>query len=241
MARIVILQHNEHAHAGRLGRALRDHGFRVDTRRTDLDAASVPGDLDDLHGLVVLGGAQNVDENHPFLAREQALIRQAHEAQLPVLGVCLGAQQIAVALGGQVARMGTPEVGMSPVVLNVPGQTETVLAGIPWACPQLHSHGYEVKTLPPGATLLGSSAFCKVQAFRVGLRTYGFQYHFECDLPMTRAMFDRSMGLAERAGVTREQLDAQLAQHAEMFDRAADRLCTNLATFAFTYEELFAV
>lgn len=241
MARIVILQHNDHAHAGRLGRTLRDHGFRLDIRRPDLDAKAVPGDLDDLHGLVVLGGAQNVDEGHDFLPREQALIRSAHEANLPVVGICLGSQQIAAALGGSVARMPRPEVGLSPVQLTVPGQTETVLAGIPWACPQLHSHAYEVTKAPPGATVLGSTAACKVQAYRVGLRTFGFQYHFECDIPMTRDMFDRSMPLADEAGLTRAQLDAQLEQHAEMFDRAADRLCVNLTTFAFTFAERFAV
>ena len=241
MARIVILQHNDHAHAGRLGRSLRDHGFRTDIRRPDLDPAAVPGDLDDLHGLVVLGGAQNVDEGHDFLAREQTLIRSMHQANRPVVGICLGAQQVALALGGHVKPMGTPEVWLIPVHLTVPGQTETMLAGIPWSCPQLHSHGYEVSQLPPGATLLGSSAACKVQAFRAGLRTFAFQYHFECDIPMTRDMFARSAKLAERAGVTRAELDAQLDRHAEMFDRAADRLCTNLATFTFTFQELLAV
>jgi GMP synthase (glutamine-hydrolysing) len=241
MARIVILQHNDHAHAGRLGRSLRDHGFRTDIRRPDLDPAAVPGDLDDLHGLVVLGGAQNVDEGHDFLAREQTLIRSMHQANRPVVGICLGAQQVALALGGHVKPMGTPEVGLIPVHLTVPGQTETMLAGIPWSCPQLHSHGYEVSQLPPGATLLGSSAACKVQAFRAGLRTFAFQYHFECDIPMTRDMFARSAKLAERAGVTRAELEAQLDRHAEMFDRAADRLCTNLAMFAFTFHELLAV
>ncbi len=241
MARIVILQHSDHAHAGRLARTLRDHGFRIDTRRPDLDPEVIPTDLDDLHGLVVLGGPQNVDESHTFLGREQALIRRMHEANRPVIGICLGAQQIGVALGGRVGRMPAPEVGLTPVHLTVPGQTETMLAGIPWSCPQLHSHAYEVQQLPPGATLLASSAACKVQAFRVGLRTFGFQYHFACDIPMTRAMFDRSMPLAEKAGITRAQLDEQLARHAEMFDRAADRLCVNLATFAFTFHELLAV
>lgn len=241
MARIVVCQHNDHAHAGRLGRTLRDHGFRVDVRRPDLDPDSVPSDLDDLHGVLILGGTQNVDEGHPFLAREQALIRAAHNAQKPVVGICLGAQQVALALGGKVARMARPEVGLTPVHLTVPGQTETILAGIPWSCPQLHSHGYEVSQLPPGATLLGSTPACKHQAFRLGLRTFAFQYHFECDLAMTRAMFAQSAGLAEAAGVTREELNDQFECHAEMFDRAADRLCLNLTTLAFTFDELLAV
>lgn len=240
MARIVILQHNDHAHGGRLVRTLRDHGFRLDTRRADLPGG-VPTDIDDLHGLVVLGGAQNVDEGHAFLRDEQSLIRKMHEAGRPVIGICLGAQQIAVALGGKVEKMAAPEVGVLPVSLSMPGQTETILAGIPWSCPQLHSHGYQVTQAPAGAVVLASSRACKVQAYRAGQRTFGFQYHFECDRAMTSEMFDRSMGLAEKAGVTRAAMEDQHAEHAEMMHRAADRLCVNLASFAFSFDELLAV
>lgn len=241
MARIVVFQHNAHAHAGRLGRALRDHGFRLDIRRTDLDPASIPTDLDDVHGLVILGGAQNVDEGHAFLAPEQAFIRDVHAANLPVVGICLGAQQITAALGGQVGRMPVPEVGVLPVNLTVPGQTETILAGVPWKCPQLQSHGYEITALPTGATLLASSPVSKNQCFRMGLRTFGFQYHFECDIPMAVDMIDRSLHMVGPDGPDRAALIAQLNDHGEMFDRAADRVCLNLVTYAFTFDELFAV
>lgn len=241
MARIVVFQHNAHAHAGRLGRALRDHGFRLDIRRTDLDPGSIPPDLDDVHGLIILGGAQNVDEGHAFLGPEQAFIRAAHAANLPVVGICLGAQQIATALGGQVGRMPVPEVGVLPVNLTVPGQTETILAGVPWKCPQLQSHAYEINTLPPGATLLASSPVSKNQCFRAGLRTFGFQYHFECDIPMSVDMIDRSLHLVPPGGPDRAALIAQLNDNGEMFDRAADRVCLNLVTYAFTFDELFAV
>lgn len=241
MARIVVLQHNDHQHAGRLGRTLRDHGFRLDVRRPDIDPASVPTDLDDLHGLVILGGAQNIDESHPFIAREQALVRAMHGAGRPVVGVCLGSQVITTALGGTVARMPVPEVGVSPVHLSVPGQTETILAGIPWSCPMLHSHAYGATATAPGATVLASSPGCKVQAYRVGLRTFGFQFHFECDLAMASAMFDRSMELARTAGIHRARLDEELARHAEIFDRASDRIAGNIAAFAFTFDELLAV
>ncbi|MFK7883707.1 MAG: type 1 glutamine amidotransferase [Phycisphaerales bacterium] len=241
MARIVVLQHNDKQHAGRLGRVLADHGFRLDIRRPDLDANSVPQDLDDLHGLLILGGHQNVDESHAFLSREQALIRMAHDANIPVVGICLGAQQIAKALGAAVERMPKPEVGVLPVNLTVPAQTETIFSGIPWKYPMLQSHAYAAAAAPAGAMLLASSPVCEVQAFKAGLRTYAFQFHFECDIPMSIEMFDRSMELAERAGVSRAEMDAQLEQHAEMFDRAADRICGNLATFAFTFEELLSV
>ncbi|MEM9372967.1 MAG: type 1 glutamine amidotransferase [Planctomycetota bacterium] len=241
MARIVVLQHNEVQHAGRLGRVLTDHGFRLDIRRPDLDPDAVPSDLDDLHGLLVLGGHQDIDESHPFLSREQTLIRMAHDAELPVVGICLGAQQIARALGANVTRMERPEVGVLPIELTVPAQTETIFAGIPWSCPMLQSHGFGIAEPPAGSTLLAASADCPVQSFKAGLRTYAFQFHFECDLPMSAQLLDRSAGLADRAGVTREMLVSQLECHAEMFDRAADRICGNLATFAFTFDELLSV
>lgn len=241
MARIVVLQHNDKQHAGRLGRTLSDHGFRLDVRRPDLDPSAVPTDTDDLHGLLILGGHQNINESHAFLAREQELIRQMHALERPVVGICLGSQQITKALGGSIARMDTPEVGILPVDLTVPGQTETALAGVPWSCPMLHSHAFYAEKTAPGAVVLAKSDACPVQSYKIGIRTYGFQFHFECDTEMTVDMFERSMDLADEAGVTRETMHAQLERHAEMFDRAADRICGNLATFAFTFDELLSV
>lgn len=234
---IIVFQHGTHVAAGRLGVTLRDHGFSLDVRRLDLPRGQgggvVPPDLDNVHGVISLGGEQNIGDDIPWLAEEEAFIKLAHDHQLPVIGICLGAQLIAKALGGDVGPMDKPEVGFHRVLLNPIGQIDTVLAGVPWDCPQFCSHGHEVKKLPAGATLLASSASCKVQAFRAGLRTFAFQYHFECDRPAIEQYCGGGCELTAKAGLTMEHLMQQADRDYGMYARVAERLCVNLATYAF--------
>jgi GMP synthase (glutamine-hydrolysing) len=231
--RIIVFQHGDHIRPGRLGLTLRDHGFKLDIRRPDKDGNAIPPDMDDVHGVISLGGEQNVGDPLPWLAREAEFLKEAHRRELPVIGICLGHQLIAHALGGQVAPMTQPEVGFTTVMLPPPGQTEPMLAGIAWGSPQFQSHSREVTQLPPGATLLASSKQCKMQAFKAGIRTYGFQFHFECD----RAMVDEYTKLDTQAlqacGIAPSDAKAQADQHYDTFARYADRLCVNLATLLF--------
>src|SRR5690606_32196483 len=175
MANILVIQHGKAQLPGRLGLTLRDHGFRLDVRKVALPPEQggkpLPPDLDNVHGIVSLGGPQHVDEPHPWMEQEKELIRAAHERQLPVIGICLGQQLIAQALGGEVARMETPEVGFHDLSLTFAGQTETILAGIPWESPQFFSHGYAVTKAPPEAAVLAKTALSPNAVFRVGLRT----------------------------------------------------------------------
>lgn len=231
---IIVFQHSERGGPGRLGASLRDHGFKLDIRRLDiLGAKGLPADLDNVHGIISLGGPQNVGEAHEWMPGEIDLLKQAHLKQLPVIGICLGAQMIAAALGGEVGPMDKPEIGMPIVSLNPAGQIETMMGGIPWDCPQFSTHGYEVRKLPTGAQVLGGSTMCKIQAYRVGIRTYGFQYHPEADMESIRAYVAADGKFHERAGVTAAQVLADAEKHYEMFARAADRLAVNLATYLF--------
>lgn len=234
---IIVFQHGASVGPGRLGLTLRDHGFKLDIRRLDLPQTRtnphVPADFESVEGIVVMGGEMNVTDiaRFPWMAAEVEYIKEAHRRQLPLIGVCLGHQLIAHALGGTVAPAATPEHGFVPVRIEVPGQTEIMLAGIPWQVPQLQSHNQEVTALPPGATVLASSATCKVQAFRAGLRTIGFQYHFECDRESAAAIVGNSV----------PDLAAQLDAHYPMFARVADRLSVNLATYLFPARVRLAV
>ena len=233
---ILILQHSPGVGAGRLGATLRDHGFKLDIRRLDLlGAAGIPQDFDDIHGVISLGGEQNVGDPEPWMQPELAFLKETHARQLPLIGVCLGHQMIAKALGGEVGPLdgGRTEWGFTKVSLNPAGQTETMLAGLAWDAMQFQAHGQEVKQLPPEATLLASSAACKVQIFRAGVRTYAFQYHFECDRPMIDQFIAESADSISKAGLTAPDVKAQADRHYEMFGRLADRLSVNLATYLF--------
>lgn len=241
MANIVVFQHSELG-PGRFGVTFRDHGFRLDIRRPDLGDA-VPSDLDAIEGLLILGGAQNVTDagQYAWMGQELALIKQAHERGLPVIGVCLGAQMIAHALGGTVAqRAGAPDLGFAQVSVTIPGQTETMMAGVPWNHFQPFSCEQEITQLPPGAMLLMSSKNTKNAAFKVGHRTYAFAFHPECDRPMVDLLWARSAEWCGKAGLSMSDLAAQTEQHYASFARVADRMAVNQAAFSFSYRRLLS-
>ncbi|HXN37331.1 MAG TPA: type 1 glutamine amidotransferase [Solirubrobacteraceae bacterium] len=136
----------------------------------------------------MLGGPMGVGdiEAHPHLTAELDLLTTAVAADVPVLGVCLGAQLLAHALGAEVLPAPTTEVGLGSVTLTPAGERDVVLGGSGRQLPVLHWHG-DTFTLPTGAELLASSDQCVNQAFRVG-RAYGLQFHVELDLALTKTM-----------------------------------------------------
>jgi GMP synthase (glutamine-hydrolysing) len=244
---ILVLQHSDIVGPGRIGVTLRDHGFKLDIRRPDIAAPGdkknhVPADLDNIRGLVILGGAANVTDiaRYPWMQREVDLIKLAHAAQLPVMGICLGCQLIAHALGGQVApKDAGPDLGFFPMAINTTGQVDTILSGIAWNHRQLFSCGQEVKQLPPGATLLASTPTTKNACFKVGLRTIAFQFHPECDREMAAALLDDA---PVRAASRRSEaeLTAELESHYEAYARLSSRLAVNLATYLFPFHRLMS-
>ena len=236
MATIIVFQHSAWGGPGRLGLTLRDHGFRLDIRRMDLHrevGRGIPADYDNVHGVVVLGGPQNVGDPEPWINQEIAYIKGAHDRGLAVVGVCLGHQMIARALGGDVGPMARPEIGFTRTSLGVPAQTDTIMAGVPWAFEAFQTHAQEVTRLPAGATSLASSETCKVQAFRAGLRTYGFQFHFEADRPMVSAFLGETRDSAKQAGLSVGDLEKQADREYGRFAVIADRLCANIVTYCF--------
>lgn len=243
---IIVFQHGESTGPGRLGLVLRDLGFKLDIRRLDLPPEHpanlrapgtplIPADYDNVHGVLSLGGEQNVGDPLPWLEAEAAYLKGAHQREIPVIGICLGSQLIAHALGGKVAPLpdNAYEVGMLPVTLNTTAQVEPMFGGIAWEHPQFHHHGFHVETLPPGATLLASSKRTKVQAYKVGVRTYGFQYHPECDRAMIRAYLNDGAGCCARGQTTIADVASQIDQHYATYARLSDRLCLNLAELLF--------
>ncbi len=220
---ILVFEHIAGEDTACLGTILQQRGHRlrvVSLHEGDL----IPPDLDDVDGLIVMGGPMNVDQadRYPWLERGTEYIRNAHEADVPIVGVCLGAQLIAAALGGQVAAMDQPEVGWHPVTLSFPGTTDPIFAGVGQQSVQFHLHGQEVTDLPPGSTPLASSPACRHQAFRVGLTTYAFQYHFEWDLDDLKAMAQDPM--VTQAGSSADQILNEANRYYDDYRRLGDRV-----------------
>ena len=150
-----------------------------------LDRGEALPAVTELGGIVAMGGPMGVGDGaeHPWLAGERALLAIAVARGLPVLGVCLGSQQLAAALGAEVRRGPEQEIGLGRVELTPEGRADPVLGpaadGAP-GLPVVHWHG-DTFDVPPGAARLASSDLYPNQAFRAGSRTYGLQFHVEVD------------------------------------------------------------
>lgn len=147
--------------------------------------------LADWDWLVVMGGPMNVDEEeqYPWLAWEKDFIRQAIAAGKLVLGVCLGAQLIAAALGAQVRPNPAKEIGWFPVRLTPSGMASPLFAGMPQEFMAFHWHG-DTFDLPSGAVGAAASAACAQQALIYGDRVLGLQFHLESTPQSVQRLID---------------------------------------------------
>jgi len=172
----VVLQHVAHEGPGALTTAI---GPSVSVVRIDLGhEVPEPAAVASMTGLVVMGGPMGVHDDLPWLEAERALLRAATQAGLPVLGVCLGAQQLALALGAEVKQGPQSEIGVGEVHLTIEAIDDAVFGAAPTPLPCVHWHG-DTFTLPDGAVRLAGNEAYENQAFRVGPRAYGLQFHVE--------------------------------------------------------------
>jgi GMP synthase (glutamine-hydrolysing) len=235
---IVILEHSADSPADLLIDSLRSFGQRL--RVVRLHAGQpVPSDLDDVHGLVSLGGPQTVHlDDAPWMRAELDLLRQAHVHGVPVLGLCLGAQLLAAALGGETGRMPEPERGWMRVHLSPVGREEPMLAGQPWTGHWFSWHQDQVTRLPDGATLLAGSDLCKVQAYRVGIRSYGFQFHPEWSAATIRKQITGRPVEVQAGGGTVEGMLADTDRLAPGAERLARRLFESVSVLLMPADRL---
>jgi GMP synthase (glutamine-hydrolysing) len=180
-----VIQHVTHEGPGLVGAALRAAGFTFEVVRPDR-GEDLP-DAGSLAGLVVLGGPMGVHDAaaHPWLTSERALIGAMASDGKPVLGICLGAQQLAAALGAEVTTGADPEIGLGQVELTPAGRRDPVLGpeygGLAaTTIPCVHWH-QDTFALPGGAVHLAGTRAFPHQAFRWGENTYGLQFHVEVD------------------------------------------------------------
>ena len=168
----------------------------------------VSRDLGAADALLILGGAASAND----LPGEVRLIQSALAAGAPVLGLCLGAQLLALALGGEVRPMPRAEIGWHPVTLTTAAASDELWRGLPAEFAAFHWHS-DTFDLPAGAELLASSAPCVNQAFRHGLNAYGVQFHLEVDAAKVGAMARDCPGELAGAGLTAAGVVAETEGH----------------------------
>ena len=181
MAQTVLCVRNDPTdRLGIVPELLEREGLQVKT--IDGYEATAWPDVKEVAGLVVFGGEMNADEidRYPYLMELRRLMREAGSAQLPTLGICLGAQLLARAYEAPVRRAAVREFGFVPVSLTEAGGRDPVLCAFgPDAMVfQWHEDTFEI---PKGAELLATGSAIKHQAFRVGGSSWGTQFHFEVE------------------------------------------------------------
>ncbi len=230
--KLLVLQHATVEHPGIFRSFLKEDGHTYDA--IELDAGDALPDLDGYDGLWVMGGPMDVwqEDLHPWLKEEKAFIREAVEGRgLPFLGLCLGHQLLAEALGGTVGLSKSPEIGVLDVQLTEDGATGVFLDGLPERFPCLQWHSAEVTQMPPGAQCLATSPDCAVQAMKWGPRAYSAQFHIEieadtvanwADIVEYRTALETAMGPGAA-----DRLAAHVAARMTEFNAMAERMYIN--------------
>lgn len=234
--RLLVFQHIAVEHPGVLADFLAADGLAWDAVELDLGEPIPP--LDGYDALWVMGGPMDVwqEDAHPWLLAEKAAIREWVARDRPFLGVCLGHQLLADALGGRVGLMPGPEVGVLTVEMTEAARTDPLLAGFGPFETCLQWHGAAVLEPPAGAVVLAQSPACAVQAMRVGRRAYGLQYHVEATaatVPEWAAVPDYARSLEATLGPgALDRLDGAVAARLPAFRSAARRLYDNFMALA---------
>lgn len=184
MPRALIFQHVPYELLGTLNPLLKAAGFRMRYVNFGRQPDAQPR-LDGYDCLIVLGGPMKVGQvdEYPHLATEMRLIAEALERDLPVLGICLGAQLMAAALGAEVRANPVPEIGWYNVTPTEHGRADALLGHFADAEPLFQWHG-DTFDIPTGAVHLAGTDTCVNQAFRYGERSYALQFHLEVDEPL---------------------------------------------------------
>lgn len=213
MAKLWVIQHIQCETLGIIADALKAEGVSFESIRPS-EGRPVPKELKDASGLVILGGPMGVYEQdrYPFLRQEIHLIQQALREDKPVLGICLGSQLLATALGAKVKKGKKKEIGWYPVTLTAAALSDPLWRGVEPSFMAYHWHG-DIFVLPSGAVSLASSELTECQAFRYGQRAYGFLFHMEVTQKIIEGMVKTFSDELRETGVNGDEIVERAKDH----------------------------
>ena len=217
MKRLLVFQHVPHEILGTFNPLLKDAGFRIRYVNFGRTPDAQPK-VEKYDGLIILGGPMCLSqrENYPHLETEIAAIRKAMDLQLPILGICLGAQLIAAALHARVHRNPVKEIGWYDVSPTEAGREDPLFRFFKNSEKIFQWHG-DTFEIPHGASHLATSPDCPNQAFRYGDRIYGLQFHLEVDAALIERWLKTPAHIREleslAPNITAERIRAETPQH----------------------------
>lgn len=228
--RALVVQNVELEGPGLLRRAMEEAGWELDVRVMDRPGSELPRDLSGYDALVILGGPMNVyeEEEYPHLKRVEILIRDAWDRNLPSLGICLGGQLMAKALGAPVTRNPVQEIGWYNLTLTSRGKVSPLFSGLPEEFPVFQWHG-DTFAIPAGAAHLATCPTCANQAFSYGKSLFALQFHPEITPEMVASWACAYADELEEFGGpgAAERLVEETFSRWEAYSKATGRLLAN--------------
>ena len=238
MAKLLVIQHVPYEGLGTFEPVFTQRGCTLVRLHPANPHARWPR-LTNVQGVVIMGGPMGVYEQdrYPFLTKELAFLREAVEMRLPILGVCLGAQLLAHALGADVRKHAVKEIGWYPLTKEAGAADDPLFAPFTSTETVFQWHG-DTFALPRGAVRLASSPWCAQQAFRYRDNVYGLQFHVEVTADIIAAWLgvpENTQALAGLRGTMhpdaiRRQSPQHLPRLTELARHVATTVCQHIGT-----------